>query len=357
MWSSSANPEGLIEPFVAAVEKDNASKGGFRENFAGFCETFKVIACPHVAVVKGSAEDTESVRIANCEVDISNWRAALLATTVIGSKVTEIYVHNCTLSPKHIADLATALARIGTIRTLKMQYIDFGVDGGDSALGEAIKQLFSDSCGLTLISMQHCGLQDSIGQSIAAALSTNFVLNGINLSNNQLTDISLKALLGAVRYTGNVQYLVLRNNLLKGSDIFAALVSQFLGAESTAADDASIKAAAKALGDKNKAIKENNKKRKKAGHVELAELALPELTRKQGKQVFFSNATLEVLDLAGNAEVEPATILDLANQLARADGETLGALRFQARFSVAAFSADDSSTLSKFEQQIKLVEC
>lgn len=355
MWSSSsANADALLEPFGPLLDKDYPSKGNLKTDFEFFCEQYKVIKCPYLSFI--TKEDSESIRICNIDLDLSNWRALLLACTVMNSKVSEIYVHNSTMTAQHIMDLSAALTRIGTIKSLRMQFIDFNIDGSnEAALAEAIKALFVDNCGLTFISLTHCHLNDTIGLAIASALATNFVVATINLSNNHMSDATLKAIMTAIRYTGNVLHIAMRNNDLEGN-IFSTLLAQFLGGESSTSDDSALKANAKALADKNKAIKDNNKKRKKAGHVELPELSQPEFTRKQGKTVLFANATLQLLDIAFNP-LDPNHVMAFAQQLNSLEGDAAAALTFQLRLSkLSGRSDEDSSLLQRHEKVIKIVE-
>lgn len=355
MWEIGCNPDNSIEPFAAVLDKDNVSKGGCWDDYLANCEFFKIIRCPHISVRAGTEENTEIIRICNSEVDLSNWRALLLACTVMCSKVTEIYIQNSKLKAQHLLDLSAALAKIGTLRTVKMQFVDFGLTDNEAAVGDAFKALFADSCGLTFISVMNCGLTDAIGQAIAAGLSSNFVLTGLNLSNNSLTDVTLKQIVSSIRYTGNLKFLAMRGNPIEGGDVLTALLAQFIGGDSTAADDAAIKANTKALGDKNKGIKDANKKRKKAGHVELAELSLPELTRKVGKTSVFANQTFELLDIVGNP-VSPSTVVEFAKQLDAADAEAVANLPFQLRVTAPFLDGTDVELLLKYERIIKLIE-
>ncbi|RYH20593.1 hypothetical protein EON65_23010 [archaeon] len=355
LWNSRINPDQAIESFTAALDKDNATKGNVVDDYMAIADSYHLTTCPHVTCFPGKIENTETVRLANVDLDLSNWRSLLLACCVINSKVTEIYLHNCNLSSQHIVDLAAALSKIGTIKTLRLQYIDFGItEANEAKLGEAMKSLLADSTGLSYVSITHCALPDAIGQTIASTLSRNFVLVGLNLSFNGFTDATLAQVVGSLRLTTNVKYLCLRGNGVDGSSL-SGLLSQCLGSETNAADDATIKANAKALGDKNKAIKDNNKKRKKAGHVELPELpALPEVVSKVGGKTVVVNQSLNMLDLGEN----PVALqhLEAAVQvLTGGDQELLASCPLQIRVSSSVVGEAGRALLSAHEKLFSFV--
>ena len=53
----------------------------------------------------------EVCRISNAAVDVSSWRAILLAISAVNSRVIEVDVHSCVLSPLQITELAKALEK------------------------------------------------------------------------------------------------------------------------------------------------------------------------------------------------------------------------------------------------------
>lgn len=350
LWNSRINPDQTIEPFAAALEKDNTSKGNVVDDYMAIADSYHLTTCPHVTSYPGKDENAETVRLSNVDLDLSNWRSLLLACCVINSKVTEIYLHNCALSPQHVADLAAALSRIGTIKALRLQYIDFGInETTESKLSDAMKSLFADNTGLSYVSITHCALPDAIGQAIASALSTNFVLSGLNLSYNGFTDATLNQLVGSLRLTTNVKYVCLRGNGVDGGSL-VALFSQCLGSETTPADDAALKANTKILGDRNKAIKDTNKKRKKAGHVELSELpALPEVVRKVGGKNVVVNQSLELLDLGENPVAIPH-LESVVQVLTGGDQELLGSCPIKIKLSPSLVGEASRALLSAYEK-------
>eukprot|EP01034_Spumella_vulgaris_P035831 gene35831-44182_t len=96
---------------------------------------------------------------------------------------------------------------------------------------------------------------------------------------------------------------------------FLPLLTQFLtGVEVSPDDEATVKANVKLLGEKNKIIKDINKKRKKANLPDIPECNASSecITKGEGKgaKSSFSNRNFSMLDFSGNAatvSVSPAT--------------------------------------------------
>ena len=119
MWSYEINGNDLIHPFNTVLEKDVASKGNFSDDLNAFTSQYNVVKCPYIVSNSGN-EASETVRLANAQVDISNWRSVLLASSTVGSKVKEIDVHACSLTPQQLQDPALCLQQIGSIPGLKI---------------------------------------------------------------------------------------------------------------------------------------------------------------------------------------------------------------------------------------------
>eukprot|EP01039_Chlorochromonas_danica_P001504 gene1504-1638_t len=357
MWSVTCNPDNSIDPFNTILEKDSLSKGRFWDDFLGFCEIYQITRCPAVSVHSSPSDASqEIVRIVNSEVDLSTWRAVLLALSCIGSKVVELYIHNSKVSAQQLVELSTALNKINTLRALKLQFIDFNLQEDESLIADAFKSLLSDSCGLTLLSVVNCELTDTVGQAIAASLTSNFLITGLNLSYNLFTDETLKQVLMALRYTTNVKHLVMRNNNAIEGNVFIHLIPQLFPGEVSSSDDSIIKANVKIIADKNKAIKDQNKKRKKAGYVELAEVSPPDLIQKVGKTSVFCNATLETLDLACNPAIKASALVEVAKLLQGADPEALAKVSLKLKVPNVAMNVEERALITSFDRIISLCE-
>mmetsp|Transcript_10246 Transcript_10246/g.17132 ORF Transcript_10246/g.17132 Transcript_10246/m.17132 type:complete len:395 (-) Transcript_10246:204-1388(-) len=299
MWSSKANTSALIEDFAAAVEADNPSKGSFQDDYTEICSKYSVIPCPNIKAAVGIMDDFESCRIINCMVDLSSWRAMLLACCTMNAKVVEISVHGCPLSIQHIKDLALALNKIGTCQSLKLQYVEFGINEENQAeYQDALRELMKDTMGLEYLSLKGNALTDEFIAPFIQESASNFKLTTLNLSENSFTDATVKALCAALKFNTSLQWISLQANKCTG-EFLAELNVLLNGAEITPDEDAHLKSIGKMLGDKNKAIKDVNKKRKKAGVVELPELAAwLDCTVKREKTVFVANRSLKRLDFS-----------------------------------------------------------
>jgi len=316
MWSFEVNADTLIDNFAVAVETDTASKGSWQLDYEAFCEKFKIVRCPFVKAAALSSE-SESCRVLNAFVDLSNWRAMLLACCTTGSKVIEISVHGARLEPQHLVDMSAALKKMGSCRSLKLQYLDWQ-DG--SGLNETNTVQYQEAFVSVLGEVGYASLKgnsftDDFIAPVLASLSQNFKLNLLNLSNNQLSDQSLRVFLKAVRCTTNVKTVSFESNRITGESL-SVLGELFLGSDFTAEDDATVKANTKLVGDRNKQIKEVNKKRKKANLAELKELT-PSLdcSVKKEKTLVHANRSLQRLDLSNNPTLQVESLNALVQAL------------------------------------------
>ena len=169
-----ANADSLIEKFDSLVNEDVVSKGSWKEDYDLFCEKYGVIPCPFITV-SPTKDETESCRVANCEVDISSWRAMLLACSTVGSKVADIYVHNTLINSQHLLDLSKALKKSSVCKAIRLQYISVKTsssivdegsstppDGTDSATIDALKALLSDETCIEYLSLKGNKFTDAI---------------------------------------------------------------------------------------------------------------------------------------------------------------------------------------------------
>lgn len=307
MWSLETNADSLIENFAAVVEADTASKGTWELDYEAFCEKFMVTKCPFIKVA--AIGDKESIRVMNSIIDLSSWRAALLACSTTGSKVIEISVHGSRLTPLHLLDLSATLRKMGTCQLLKLQYLDWqdgqGLNEGNTVqYQEALTALMNEATGLEYVSLKGNNFTDEFCAPVLSSLSQSFRLNTLNLANNKLTDQSLRVLLKAIRCTSNIRKVCLEANLLTGESL-TVLGELFLGSEYSAEDDATFKANGKLIAERNKVIKAANGKRKKAGLVELKEITPSlECSVKKEKTLLHANRALRLLDLSHNADLQ-----------------------------------------------------
>ena len=326
MWEYDKIDPKLLDSYPTLIEKDNASKGDFEKDFSSFCETNSIVKCPYIRSYP--IQDKEGIRIANAVVDLPNWRAMLLAAGSLNSKVIEIAVHQCTLTPVHLVDLAKVLVKMGTIKSVKLQFSKIFNESTDiNEVSAALKALLQDATSLEYLSLKGLDITDDILASILPSLTENYKLVGLNLSSNGITDQAAASIFPAIKYNPNYKAINLSSNSIQGELTLKSIGDIYLGSLSTPNDDAAIKANTKLVADKNKAIKDNNKKRKKAGYADITEVAaLPELVRTVDGKQWLSNRVLEFIDLSENSVTRdnlnswstslsslPPTLVDAAN--------------------------------------------
>lgn len=301
MWRENANPDTLIGQFPSLVEREVPTRGSFGADFELSLSNYSVVRCPFIGV--STKDEFERIAITNATIDLSNWRAMLLATLATGSKVREIYVHGCLLSPQHVTDLGIAASKATFPLSLVLQFCSF--DMGEEAVekyADAFCGLFQESIGIEFVSLKGNKLTDPHLNKIVGNLSNNQRLKGINLSENQLTDAFAQLLLNSLRYTHTLQALSLSGNLLSSTSLLSTLFGLYTGLPITGSDEGTIKILTKSTGDKNKAVKEINKKRKKAGIPDAEEISpLPDFIKTIDGLKLFVNSSLKFADFSNNS--------------------------------------------------------
>lgn len=297
-WTSRVNPDSLSDGYLSILEKDNASNGSFQDDYLYFCSELNVLACPMIN--SHILENEQHVcKAANAVIDLCSWRAMLLACSVVNSKVVEVFVSNCTINPAHLIDLAKALEKWGNCSVLRLQNCILDItDENIEAYKQAFASLFSDITCVRYVSLKGLMLGDEMIKVVARSISSNCRIQYLNLANNMLSDAAVTDLFAALKYSFNLERIILSQNSLSGE--FLLLWGALLvGREVTAEDDATLKAKGKSISEKNKAIKEMNKKRKKANNIEVVEISplVDPLVKKDGKTIFL-NRTLKFVDLS-----------------------------------------------------------
>jgi hypothetical protein len=145
-----------------------------------------------------------------------------------------------------------------------------------------------------------------------SALSNNYKLRSLNLSDNLLTDDTVIELFKAIKLKTNINEVCFSNNQLFGA--FLPLLTQFFtGVEVLPEDEATVKSNAKLLTEKNKAIKDMNKKRKKANLPDVPECTPSGecITKGEGKgaKSVFCNRNFGMLDFSNNPGLEVLTFV------------------------------------------------
>jgi hypothetical protein len=262
-WSTLANQKedsgDLLSSsvFNTILEKGTASKGSWQKDYEWACNEYKITPCPFINSHLFSGDNEKEVcRIANVSVDLSSWRAMLIACATIGSKVVEINIHFCEIKAKHLMDLAKAIEQVGTCQILRIHYLQ-NIDMKSTEVQDALKLIFADVLNLEYISILGNEIGDGVlSKCITPVVANNYRLKALNLSKNSLTDSSVKELFLALRHRTNIVSISLQGNDLTGS-FLATSVGPVISGEysATQEDEGAPKEITKIIGDKNKTIK------------------------------------------------------------------------------------------------------
>jgi len=303
VWGADLNGDKLQgAAFAAELEKAEVSKGDFTTDYAAICATHGITACPFISMTNG----TNACRIANTTVDLASWRAALLAIAAEGSTVKELSIHACGVTAQHLEDVATAVEKMGSLAVLKMDYLTVQVAEGDaveegksadSGTGAhaAFLSFFKGTAAVEYLSLKGNNLNELCsGEDVYNALSENLTLKALSLADNKLDDAACSKVITGLRQANALTELSLAKNLCTGACL-SDLQGLLIGSEVSAEDDAKFKNLSKLIGDKNKAIKDGNKGRKKKGLPDLAELVPPVERVEAGNM---ANRTVRAIDMS-----------------------------------------------------------
>ena len=235
-------------------------------------------------------------------------------------------------------DLIRALSRNKIVKVLRMEFITLTQpdtvlegEGGDGEKEEAaqlpaptntcLAQLLSAEVGVEYLSLCGCGLGTSFADIAATTLpKTN--LQALNLARNELGDAGATALLNATLFAPQMQSLSLAANGATGGfgnseesdsrNFLTAAVALFIGRLKTEEDDAAIAEGGKGIAEYNKAAKDANKRRKKAGLDDLLDMTeasgrVVTVTRGEGEEAkveeLVANRAIKYVDLCNNGPV------------------------------------------------------
>ena len=296
-WSDTINLEKNVD-LISELGKDTTSKGSFTEDYEAFSLAADIVPCNRFDCLQEGAV----VRLANTTIDIASWRCMLLAIAMAGSPIKELSIHACELSVDHIADLVTTLEKVGSLDVLKLDFLKLrlsaeqeGADAGRSLLSVLSSEKFA---------IKYLSLRGSLGDDFVSsegfytALAENVALQSLNLAANALSDASVSTICRALRVNAAIAEVSLAQNACTGA-FLPDLASLLTGIEATPEEDAAWKNVAKLVGDKNKAVKDANKSRKKKGYPDLEEVSAPaERLVKVDDTSYIANRTLRALDLS-----------------------------------------------------------
>jgi len=153
---------------------------------------------------------------------------------------------------------------------------------------------------LQYLSLKGNFLNDDFIHQNSKAFSDNLTLKALNMSENLITDIGASELFRIIPLNIALMFLSLKRNFISG-DSFAGLVELVTGRPITGDDDAAMKSMAKTVVDRNKSLKDLNKKRKKSGFPDILEIVLPaDRVAKVGGEQVLLNRSFSSFDFSGN---------------------------------------------------------
>ena len=316
----SSNVDTLIADFASELAKEaTISSGNFTQDYEKLTSSFGIIPCPFVKM----SEDSTCCKVLNCEIDLSNWRAMLLAVGSVNSAIKEIVIHGCALTLQHIQDLEMTLEKVGTIHTLKMDFTtilaaksSIDIEGEGKGEEEGVEEVdarvrvnprpdasefwtpvLSGSIMVPYLSLRGCRIDDECIKKLSGVIAENITLRALNLSNNPLSDEGAAELLKILPLMNSIEHLVMKQCQISGESI-PSLAQVLTGRAVSDEDDSVLKEVVKKVAEKNKSLKDLNKKRK-GKFPEIAELhAASERSINIGDSKLLVHRSLAVIDLS-----------------------------------------------------------
>lgn len=300
-WSSDCNSENLLSntDFNADLSRDTKSKGSCHNDYTAICNSYKIFPCPFVKF-NINENDSVTLRVTNCEVDRCSLRAALLASAIFGSKVSEMIFRNCKFTPQHFADVAAVLSKLLYMTSVRFEFMTLDTAFETVEYAETIKLIISSDTYVDYLSFRGCKLGDQMISSIASALSTNFSIKLINLNDNKISDASTNILINALRTNCGLEGISLTKNAISGSFLIN-LFNVITGDIASADDVVTMKSIIKKSIDKLKKIKDMNRKRKKANMIDLPEWeAIDHISKAADGSNAIVNKQVKMVDISSN---------------------------------------------------------
>lgn len=264
-WISDEVRFDLIKDFPNELAAVDTSIHDFNEAYQAICNKYEVIPCPFVNVTAPEGE-AKTLRLLQCDIDISNWRAICMALVCTEPSITEIVLHGSRLSGEHLSNLKLALdKKHNSCNVLKMSNVVFVGTKFTEALSAVI------SSGPAYVSLRNCGLGSDFMTALVEHVPVNANLQFLDLSGNNFTDADADQLFNHMYYNVALKYINFRKNVITGTCL-TSLGYLLMSRVSTPEDQTVMKTAQKPITDKNKLTKDAAKARKAAGLPDVHEL-------------------------------------------------------------------------------------
>lgn len=303
--------------FNAELSKEIKSKGSFENDYTFYCNSYGLVPCPFIKTRPSSIEQMIIVYIEYCNIDEASFRAALLAISCVGSRVCEIHIHGCNLSPSNLVDLAAVLAKLAFINVFRLEFLQLDDKYSINEYADAFKQLVSSDFGAEYLSFRQSRLGDAIISSIATALTQNNAIKSLNVSGCNISNNSFIELMNAMYTNLYLDSISVANNNLSGAIVIEKVIDIVRGKPASSEEIAAVKTALKKSNDRLRRIKDINRKRKKSSLVEFNEVELTagdRILKGSDSQQIISNRLLNFLDLSGN-QIDCVSIVNAADKL------------------------------------------
>jgi hypothetical protein len=313
MWTFESNSAITYGTFANDLGK-TPSKGSWYTDYLECCQKQRLVPCPFFKVEE-LASGVHSCKVMNGIIDIGTWRSFLVASSTLAGTIAEICLSNVSLSCQHLDDLATLLKTNESIISVKLDYLDISAES--VAFAHSVKNILSLSSGVQYISMRGNGLTDEFLGIILPALKMNCTIQGINFANNQIGPNGFASLIHALPFALSLNSISLRYNQIDDSCLASALSVLIGGLAMTSEAEAEIKVLVKAVNDRNKHVKDQNKKRKKEGLPELAETDPPtsRVINIKGSPPLLLNKQINLIDLSWNPGYSDDGLLQFAETI------------------------------------------
>jgi hypothetical protein len=328
MWNCDTNSSATYPQFHNEIGK-YPTKGSWKQDYEHYCQQQHLIPCPFIKIEQILTSETKTLticKVMNCLIDIGSWRAMLVACSTIGNTIIEIYIHNVRLTSQHLQDLGILFKSLSSttesIQCLKLNYIEVIDEDPEVFFSSTLKQFLSlNSIGLKYLSLVGNQIHDQILTELLIPLRNHSTLLGINLNQNQITDQGFISLLGMLPYALQLNAISCKANHLTGHSL-TQLLQLFHGYTVTTDGENEIKALNKLVQERNKSIKDMNKRIKKelkdaagggGGGTSLNELNELEpvsnrVVKTQESSLIF-NHSLRFLDLSWNETITAEDLL------------------------------------------------
>lgn len=312
VWTPTSNTS-IFPSFVNELGKQ-PTKGSWMEDYHAICQAQHLTPCPFIKIeYLTNFPDYISCKVMNCILDTATWRAILVACSMIGNTTLEIYLHNVEISSSHLDDLLQLfLLNMKTnqelFSCLKLDHLSI-TDGNLQSFYHSFGTLLASSNGLKYLSLIGNQITDEIFQNLLIPIRNHCTLEGINLNHNLLTDQGFLSFLNILPYAIRLNSFSVKFNDLSGHSLHS-LLTLFHGAQYSNEQDSEVKMLNKLVQERNKVIKDLNKKAKKeskdsrgaTGGGELSEIELitNRIVKQSDASSLIFNPSLRYIDLSRN---------------------------------------------------------